>query len=120
MELVELEKMVFEDKQTLSIRTKDHRKAVEDFAQAQHDYYIAKGRKVIELRAKGEPATLILDMVKEDAYIADLRLKRDIAKGLKDNYWNAMENIRSSLSATQSFISVERVKIEKGLYSEGN
>lgn len=119
-DLLQLEKAIWSDIQTLSIRIKDHRKAVDIFANAQHLYYNAKGARTMELRAKGEPSTIIIDLVKEDKNVGKLRLERDIAKGLMDNYYQAIGAIKSSLSAVQSLLAVERAKIDKGLFESGD
>ena len=49
-------------------------------ADAERDYKVAAARRTIELREQGKPATIIDALVKGDAGVSLLRLKRDCAE----------------------------------------
>lgn len=61
-----------------------------DRAQTDHDYRMALSKRIIELRADGCPATVLLDISRGESRIAQLRLNRDIADSL---YTSALEAI---------------------------
>lgn len=49
------------------------------YASSEREYRIAKAKKILELKSKGVPATLILDLAKGDEDVSLLAMKRDIA-----------------------------------------
>ena len=58
---------------------KNLRKAGSDYAAAERDYKVALRQEALKLRASDMPVTLIQITVYGDEYVADLRLKRDVA-----------------------------------------
>ena len=59
-------------------------------AKAEHDYRVALSKKILIERDKGTPVTVISDLCRGSAEIADLRFKRDCAEV---NYKSALEAI---------------------------
>ena len=59
-------------------------------AQTEHDYRVALSKRLLELRAAGQPVTHLLEIAKGEPEIADKRLQRDIAESL---YESAQEAI---------------------------
>lgn len=59
-------------------------------AQTEHDYRVALSKRILVLRAEGNPVTAILDIARGEEEIAKLRYERDIAESL---YNSAVEAI---------------------------
>ena len=49
------------------------------FAEAERDYKIALAKKILEMRDKGTPVTIISDLCRGEKEIARLRFERDCA-----------------------------------------
>lgn len=67
-------------------------------AQAEHDYKVELSKKVLELRAEGQPVTLIQLLAYGDKEVARKRLERDIAL--------------STFEACKEAINVKKLKIK--------
>ena len=59
-------------------------------AQAEYYYKTALSKRLVELRAEGQAVTHLADIARGEPNIAELRLKRDIAKGLYDSSQEAI------------------------------
>lgn len=81
-------------------------------AKAEREYKIKKRQKILELRLKKIPATLINDLVLGDEEIADLRLKRDIANSDYFTALEAMQNLRLELESYRSILTWNRVELK--------
>lgn len=68
------------------------RKRGEEYAASERDYKIALSKKILMERDKSTPVTIISDICRGSAEIADLRFKRDVAEVL---YKSASEAINS-------------------------
>ena len=55
-------------------------------AKAERDYRVALAKKMLELRAEGTPVTIISDLCRGDEEIARLKMERDIAESLYEQY----------------------------------
>jgi hypothetical protein len=62
----------------------DLTRSVREHAQAEKLYRVALARRIVELRADGQAATLAADLARGDETVAMLRYERDIAEGAKD------------------------------------
>lgn len=60
------------------------------YAEYERDYRIALNKKILEERANGTPVTIISDICRGDAVVADLKFKRDCAEVM---YKSCMEGI---------------------------
>ena len=59
-------------------------------AEAEYRYKTALSKRLVELRAEGQAVTHLADIARGEPNIAELRLKRDIAKGLYDSSQEAI------------------------------
>lgn len=59
-------------------------------AEAEYYYKTALSKRLVELRAEGQAVTHLADIARGEPNIAELRLKRDIAKGLYDSSQEAI------------------------------
>lgn len=67
---------------TLDIALKEYGKRGKDYAEAERQYRTALSGKILEERDKGTPVTIISDVCRGSAVIADLKFKRDVAETL--------------------------------------
>jgi len=63
---------------------RDRVRAVETSAAAELAYRTALARKIIELHAEGVAWSTTADIARGDKTVADLRMKRDVAAGVKE------------------------------------
>lgn len=64
----------------LDISLREFGKRGRAYAEAERDYRVAMAKKVLIERAGGQPVTIISDICRGNAEIADLRFKRDVAE----------------------------------------
>lgn len=60
------------------------REAFRAYGEAEKNYRRALAVKIVELRADGLPATVCADLARGDDDVSELRLKRDVAEGVKE------------------------------------
>lgn len=89
-----------------------HKDLVLKAAQTEHDYRVALAKKMVEMRADGQPATIMPDICRGDKAIAKLKLDRDIAQGLADTNMMAIRSIQSIMSGLQSMLSRHRAEMK--------
>ena len=70
-----LEKINLLGKAIEELKKRGHR-----LSQAEADYKVAMAEKILDLRDKGNPVTIIPDLARGNFDISRLRLKRDIAE----------------------------------------
>jgi hypothetical protein len=63
---------------------RDRVRAVEAAAAAELAYRTALARKIVELHAEGVAWSTTADIARGDKTVADLRMKRDVASGVKE------------------------------------
>jgi multidrug resistance efflux pump len=63
---------------------RDRVRAVETAAAAELAYRTALARKIVELHAEGVAWSTTADIARGDKTVADLRMKRDVASGVKE------------------------------------
>lgn len=61
----------------------EYKKYNKDYALKEYKYRTALSKRLVELRASGQPVTHLADIARGEKEIAELRYKRDIAEGLK-------------------------------------
>jgi hypothetical protein len=120
MELKDLEKQLAWANRKLFDRLQEQPDLVEKEGKAEYAYRVALASKMLDLKASGQKVTLIPDLAKGDSQVASLRLEYHIASGLSDSNREAVRATQSSLSTIQGLVAIERAKIDKGLFSEGN
>lgn len=75
---------------TLDAALKAFGKRGQEYAAAERDYRVALSKKILTERDKGTPVTIIGDVCRGSAEIANLRFKRDVAEVM---YKSAMEAV---------------------------
>lgn len=66
------------------------KKRSKDLAEKEYFYKMALSKRLTELRAEGQPVTHLADIARGEPNIAQLRLNRDIARGLYDSSQEAI------------------------------
>lgn len=75
---------------TLDVALTQFGKRGREYAETERDYRIALTKKILIERDKGTPVTIMSDLCRGSAELADLRFKRDVAEVM---YKSAMEAI---------------------------
>ena len=81
-------------KKNMELATFAYKDHSNNYSEAERDYRIALAKKIIELKAEGYAATLILDLCKGDKVVANLKMTRDIESGLMQSAQSAIYNYR--------------------------
>lgn len=63
----------------------EYKRLNEEYARKEYLYRTALSKRLVELRANGQPVTHLADIVRGEENIARLRFDRDIAEGLKNS-----------------------------------
>ena len=63
----------------------EYKKFHTDYAKKEYKYRTALSKRLVELRATGQPVTHLADIARGEETIAKLRFERDIAEGLKNS-----------------------------------
>ncbi len=79
-------------------------------AEAEHNYRLAKAKKIIELRHDKTPVTLIGDLAKGDPDIAKLKLELDKFEVLYKNKMQNIASLRDVISVYQSILNWLKVE----------
>ena len=91
------------------------RNQAQAYAQAEHDYRLAKSKAWMEAPRQADDGSKITAGEREawvDAKTADERQRRDIADGLRQTALEAVRSRRTQLSALQSYLAAERAEAE--------
>lgn len=112
MELQQLEKKIISINSLLYSKLKEHTGLIHKYAESEKNYRISLASKMTELKINGQPATLIPDLARGDKVVADLKMKRDIAKGVSDACRQAIISHQSSLSSIQTLISNRKAEMK--------
>lgn len=94
--------------QLLGQKNEELKTLSEDMGRAKRDYAVAYAGKILELKGEGKAATLILDLAKGDKHVAELRYKKDVAKGVYDACRESIKDIRTALDSYRSILTWER------------
>lgn len=76
-------------------------------AQTEHDYRVALSKRLLELRAAGQPVTHLLEIAKGEPEIADKRLQRDIAESLYESAQEAINVQKLKIRVLENQLSRE-------------
>lgn len=71
-------------------------------AQAEKAYRVKKTEEIMKLKAEKYPATLIMELVKGNEEVAELRLQRDVAESAYNSCLNAIDNVRLEIEVLRS------------------
>ena len=61
-----------------------------DFGAKRKAYQLALAKKIVELKAAGQPSTYLLELARGDSEVARLRFEKDIAEGVKEAAQSAL------------------------------
>ena len=76
-------------------------------SQTEHDYRVALSKRLLELRAAGQPVTHLLEIAKGEPEIAQLRLERDIAESLYESAQEAINVQKLKIRVLENQLSRE-------------
>lgn len=71
-------------------------------ARTERDYKVKQAQEILKLKADKYPATLIMELVKGNEEVAELRLQRDIAESAYFVGLEAMNNLRLEIEIIRS------------------
>jgi len=81
-------------------------------AQAEKAYRVKQAEEILKLKTEKHPATLIMEIVKGNEEVAELRLQRDIAESAYHNCISSIDNLRVEIDAIKSKLNWLRVQLE--------
>lgn len=87
----------------LSMKNTELQQYSELAAESKRDYRIQRAKKILELKEKGYPATLIRELCQGDKVVAELKFKFDVAEGV---YKACKESINDTRTAIDSYRSL--------------
>ena len=112
MELAGLEKELLEKNKWLFVKLKEQRELIVNAGSSERNYRIALSKKMLELRTEGMQVTILSDIARGDKIIAELKLNRDIDKGVALACKNGIDAIQSSMSSLQTLISRHKAEMK--------
>lgn len=71
---------------------------------AEKAYRVRQAKEILNLKADKHPATLIMELVKGNEEVAELRLQRDIAESEYYNCISKIENLRIKINVIKSSV----------------
>lgn len=81
-------------------------------AQTEMNYRIKKAQEILNLKADKYPVTLIMEIVKGNEEVANLRLERDIAQSSYFVALDAINNTRAEIEILRSKLAWERTELK--------
>lgn len=81
-------------------------------AKTERDYKIKQAQEILKLKADKYPATLIMELVKGNEEVAELRLQRDIAESSYFVGLEAMNNLRLEIEIIRSKLTWLRSELK--------
>lgn len=100
MELIKITQEMYEISQRLNKATNEIYKLAKKRAVTEREYRLELAKEIVRLRAEGLPATLVSDLARGN--VADLKFERDLAEGQYRAAVEALEALKSQLSALQT------------------
>lgn len=100
MDIISLNKEIYDVQQRLQQSGRALYKLGKEVAEAEREYRIALRKEIITLKSEGMPATLIGDLAR--GATADLKFKRDCADNQFKASRDAISALQSALSALQT------------------
>ena len=107
VELVEIITLMRETNNRLNNAIKELHTQGKEMSLAEKDYKVALAHKMLELRDKGTPVTIINDLARGDERIAELRFKRDLARSLYETAKEGMRSLRVEASVLQTISKIQ-------------
>lgn len=97
----------------LSVKNSEYQELNDKRAKAEYAYSIALARKMLELKAEGQPTTLIPKLVAGDKIVAQLKLEMDVADGVCRACRESMRNLHAMIMSYQSTLAWLRAEMGK-------
>ena len=94
-------------RQSLNYAIKELKERGNNKAKAERDYRVALAKKMLELRDKGTPVTIISDLCRGDEDIARLKMERDIAESLYESNMQFIYATKLNIDIIQNQINNE-------------
>ena len=104
---MELWQAIEEELKMLDAAVKALRPRGEKKALTEHAYRVALSKRLLELRAAGQPVTHLLEIAKGEVEIAMLRLERDIAEALYESAQEAINVQKLKIRVLENQLSRE-------------
>lgn len=100
MDMIQLNKEIYEVAQRLQKAAAEIYKLANKRAMTERTYRLNLSKEIVNLRAEGTPATIINDLARGN--VSDDKFQRDLAEGQYRAAIEAMEALKSQLSALQT------------------
>lgn len=92
---------------TLDVALKEYGKRGKEYAEAERQYRSALAQKILQERDKNTPVTIISDVCRGSAEIADLKFKRDVAEVLYKSAQEALNCYKLQIRVIENQIERE-------------
>jgi len=80
-------------------------------AKAEKAYRVKQAEEILKLKTEKYPATLIMELVKGNEEVAELRSQRDVAESAYYNCISAIDNLRVEIEAVRSKLKWLRAEL---------
>lgn len=100
MELHKITEEMYAVSKRLSNATNEIYKLASKRAMTERTYRMELSKEIVRLRAEGTPATIISDLARGN--VAEMKFQRDLAEGQYRSSIEALEALKSQLSALQT------------------
>lgn len=100
MEIIAVTQEIYDVAQRVNKATNEIYKLAKKRALTERTYRMQLSKEIMKLRAEGMPATLIPDLARGN--VSDLKYERDLAEGQYKAAIEAVEALKSQLSALQT------------------
>lgn len=104
---MELWQAIEKELELLDAAVKALRPRGEKKARTEHAYRVALSKRLLELRAAGQPVTHLLEIAKGEDEIAMLRLERDIAESMYESAQEAINVQKLKIRILESQLARE-------------
>lgn len=111
LELSNLEQKLYEKMQWAEAKLAEQKTLVQKAANSEKAYRMALASKMISLKSEGQNATIIPDIARGDALVADLKWQRDVDDGILDACKNAIKILSGEMTGFQTLINRHRAEM---------
>lgn len=97
----------------LSQKNDEYKELIEKEAGLRNEYRKAFAKKILELRAEGQPGSIVTKIAQGDPNISKLEFDCDIAKGIKDACRESINDIRIAIDTYRSILTWMREEMHQ-------
>ncbi len=101
-----------EKNRMLTMKNDEYVVQSERYAEAKRNYHMAYATKILELKAEGNPITIIKEIVNGDKHVAELRYQMDVSEGIMRANKESMADTRSALDSYRSILTWLRTELQ--------